>query len=183
MNGPGTGCPGLAYNQVQGYAPADFRGVAEEVAGVSLKTFWETAVEGTAELDYAEALDTFGLRFRSGAPSSRPWLGISTRNDAGRLLISQVRRDGPASRAGLNVDDEILAIDNFRVRADRLDDRLQQYRPGERVALLVARREQLMRLEVTFDREPARSWQLETASGTTAQQIQQLDGWLVPKKP
>ena len=122
----------------RGYTPADFRGVVEQVAGTSMKAFWETSIEGTAELDYAEALDAFGLRFRPSASTSRPWLGITTRNDAGRLLVSQVRRDGPGSKAGLNVDDEILAIDDFRVRADRLEDRLQQYRAGDKVTLWYA---------------------------------------------
>ena len=31
--------------------------------------------------------------------------------------MSQVRRETPAFAAGFNVDDEILAIDEFRVRA------------------------------------------------------------------
>src|SRR6185503_11524709 len=39
--------------------------------------------------------------------------------------------------AGLNVDDEIIAIDDYRVRADRLDNRLDKYRPGDKVTLLV----------------------------------------------
>jgi predicted metalloprotease with PDZ domain len=164
----------------RGYTPADFRSVAEEVSGTNLKPFWESAIEGTAELDYTEALDTFGLQFRAAQQSSRPWLGITTRNDAGRLLVSQVRRDGPASRAGLNVDDEILAIDDFRVRADRLDDRLSQYRPGETVTVLVARREQLTRLRITFEREPARSWRLTTSMNPSPAQTQQLNRWLNP---
>ena len=169
------------YAGATGYTPADFRAVAEEVAGTSLKAFWETAVEGTAELDYAEALDTLGLRFRGAASPQRPWLGVTTRNDGGRLLVSQVRRDGPSSAAGLNVDDEILAINDYRVRADRLDDRLQLYRPGERVTLLIARREQLMRLEIALDREPAREWRLEVSPSVTAQQTQQLERWLKPR--
>ena len=169
------------YAGATGYTPADFRAVAEEVAGTSLKAFWETAVEGTAELDYAEALDTLGLRFRGAASPQRPWLGVTTRNDGGRLLVSQVRRDGPSSTAGLNVDDEILAINDYRVRADRLDDRLQLYRPGERVMLLIARREQLMRLEIALDREPAREWRLEVSPSVTAQQTQQLERWLKPR--
>ena len=138
------------------------------------------AVEGTEELDYADALDTFGLRFRAAVTSGRPWLGVATRNDAGRLVVSQVRRDGPSLKAGINVDDEILAVDEFRVRADRLDDRLQQYRVGDKVTMLIARREQLMRFEVTLDREPARSWRLEVAPASSAQQAQQLNRWLKP---
>jgi predicted metalloprotease with PDZ domain len=164
----------------KGYTPDEFRLVAEEVAGTSLKTFWENAVEGTAELDYTEALESLGLRFRPGPQSPRPWLGVTTTNDGGRLTITQVRRDGPASKGGLNVGDEILAIDDFRVRADRLDDRLQQYRPGDKVTFLVARRELLTRLEVTLEREALRNWRLEVAPAATPQQAQQLAGWLHP---
>ena len=142
------------YSGTRGYTADEFRAVVEQVAGVSLKAFWDQAVTGTDELDYKEALETLGLRFRSVAvPAERPgkpWLGINTRNDAGRLVVSQVRRDTPALAAGLNVDDEILAIDDYRVRADRLDNRLEQYKPGDKVTLLVARREQLLRLELTL---------------------------------
>jgi predicted metalloprotease with PDZ domain len=169
------------YSGTSGYTPEQFRAAAEEIAGISLQPFWEDAVNGTAELQYDEALDTFGLRFGPSARvSTRPWLGITTSNDGGRLMISQVRRDGPASKGGLNVGDEILAIDDFRVRADRLDDRLQQYKPGDKVSVLVARRELLTRVDVTFDREPARNWKLEVAPFATSQQTELMNHWLRP---
>jgi len=172
------------YSGMRGYTADEFRGVAEQVAGSSLKPFWDSAVSGTDELDYKEALDTLGLRFRSVAvPADRPgraWLGIGTRNDAGRLLVSQVRRDTPAQAAGLNVDDEILAIDDYRVRADRLDNRLDQYRPGDKVVLLVARREQLLRLPLTFGTEPGRAWRLEVNPSATDAQQSSRGRWLNP---
>src|SRR5207247_177372 len=148
------------FSGPKGYTPDEFRAVAEQIAGTSLKAFWDTAVETTSELDYTEALDTFGLRFKP-APSPppdrppKPWLGITTRIDNGRLLIAQVQRDSPADVAGLNVDDEILAIDDFRVRADRLDNRLEQYRSGDKVTFLVGRRQRLVRIAVTRVAEPA----------------------------
>jgi predicted metalloprotease with PDZ domain len=170
------------YSGLRGYTADEFRAVAEQVAGVSLKAFWDAAVSGTGELDYTEALETLGLRFRSvSAPADRPgkaWLGIGIRNDAGRLLVTQVRRDTPAMAAGLNVDDEILAIDDFRVRADRLDNRLEQYRPGDKVQLLVARRERLLRLDVTFGTEPARAWRLEVNPSANDTQQSSRDRWL-----
>jgi predicted metalloprotease with PDZ domain len=163
------------FSETRGYTADEFRAVAEQVAGGSLKAFWDSYVTGTAELDYTEALDVLGLRFRSVAVApdraGKAWLGIATRNDAGRLLVTQVRRETPAVAAGLNVDDEILAIGEFRVRADRWDARLEQYKPGDRVTLLVARREALMRLDVTFGAEPTRGWRLEVnpAAGDAAQ--------------
>lgn len=171
------------YSGPKGYTPDDFRGVAEKIAGTNLKPFWQSAVESTAELDYTEALDAFGLRFRAAPAAAadhaaRPWLGISTRNENGRLVISQVQRNAPADTFGLNVDDEILAIDDFRVRPDRWDNRLEQYRPGDNVSFLVARREQLVRIPVTFGSEPPKGWRLEASPAATDRQQRLLDGWV-----
>jgi len=169
------------YAGSKGYTADEFRMVAEKVAGTSLKGFWDTVVSSTQELDYAEALDVFGLRFRSvtaPADGGRAWLGASTRNDAGRLVVTQVRRDTPGAAAGLNVDDEILAIGDYRVRADRLDNRLEQYRPGDRVTLLVARREQLVRLDLTFGAEPPRAWRLEVHPSAQEGQQSTRQKWL-----
>jgi predicted metalloprotease with PDZ domain len=157
------------YSGARGFTPDQFRETAEQVAGVSLESFWATAVEGTGELDYDEALETFGLRFKPvAAPNAdkpaKAWLGVPTRNDAGRLVVTQVRRGTPGYTAGLNVDDEILAFDDYRIRADRLETRLEQYRPGDRITVLVARREQLMRLDLTLGAEPPKSWRLEDAA-------------------
>jgi predicted metalloprotease with PDZ domain len=167
------------YAGARGFTPAEFQRVAEEVSGVDLDGFWTSGVEGTRELEYQETLDTLGLRFRAAAvPTSRAWLGATTRSDAGRLVVTQVRRDTPAMAAGLNVDDEILAIGDFRVRADQLASRLEQYKPGERVSMLVARRDQLLRLDVTFGAEPPREWRLEVNASATDAQKARLAEWL-----
>jgi len=168
----------------RGYTPDEFRTVAEQSSGLNLQTFWAEAVEGTAELDYTVALDALGLRFRpSPSTADRPgraWLGISTRNDAGRLVVTEVRRETPAYTAGLNVDDEIIAIDDFRVRADQFTQRVDVYRPGDRVTLLVGRRDELRRLPVTFGEEPPRRWRLERHPAATDTQQQQRARWLQP---
>jgi len=181
----------LAYEKFsgpKGYTPEQFRAVVEQVGGRSLQGFWESAVEGTSELDYTEALDAFGLRFKPAAQqpadrASKPWLGITTRNDNGRLVITQVQRGSAGDVAGLNVDDEIVAIDEFRVRADRLENRLEQYKSGDKVSVLVARREQLVRIPMTFGAEPPRAWRLEVNPAATEAQRRLLDGWLRGESP
>ncbi len=166
------------YAGPRGFTPAEFRAVAEQVAGTSLASFWTTAVEGTAELDYGEALKAYGLRFRATTPSTRAYLGANTRNDNGRLVVSQVRRGTPAFEAGLNVDDEILAIDEFRVRADQLTTRLEQYKPEDKVTFLVARRERLHRVDVRLGAEPPRQWRLEIDPEASEEQVRQRERWL-----
>jgi predicted metalloprotease with PDZ domain len=149
-----------------------------EVAGTDLRPWFAKTAESTDELDYSEALDWFGLRFRPVDPNNqRAWVGATTRNDGGRLVVSQVRRETPAHAAGINVDDEILAIDDVRVRADGLTSRMEQYRPGDKVSILVARRDRLVRLDVTLGAEPGRAWRLEVAPNATDEQKRRLSAW------
>lgn len=168
------------YAGEHGYTEQEFRALVEQVAGLDLGAFWHTALDATGELDYGELLRTFGLRFAAPAapPSPRAWLGAVTRNDAGRLVVSQVRRGTPAHQAGLNVDDEIVAMDGIRVRPDQFDARLEQYRAGEGAAVLVARRDRLQTVDVIFGAEPARQWRLEFDPTATPAQAASRAAWL-----
>jgi len=167
------------YSGARGYTMEQFYQAMSDTAGVSLRDWFAQTAETTEELDYTEALDWFGLRFRPvDTRNQRAWLGATTRNDAGRLVVSQVRRGTPVHAAGLNVDDEILAIDDVRVRADGLVGRLDQYRPGEKVSVLVARRDRLMRLDVTLGAEPGRRWRLEPVADATDEQKKRLSAWI-----
>ncbi len=76
------------------------------------------------------------------------------------------------------MDDEILAIDDVRVRADGLVARLDQYKPGDKVSVLVARRDKLTRIDVTLGAEPGRTWRLEVAPTATAEQKARLTLWM-----
>jgi predicted metalloprotease with PDZ domain len=167
------------YSGAKGYTLEQFYQTMSEVAGTNLRPFFASAVESTEELNYKDALDWYGLRFRAAdARGSRPWLGANTRNDGGRLIVTSIRRETPAHTAGLNVDDEILAIDDVRVRADGLAARLDQYRPGDKIGLLVARRDRLTRLELTLGSEPVRAYRVEVDPDATEAQRYRLISWL-----
>ncbi len=84
-----------------------------------------------------------------------------TKPDNGRLVVAQVRRATPGYDAGFNVGDEILAVGDDRVRAETWKDRMEQYRPGDKVSVLVARRDRLTRIGATFGEEPPKPWSLD----------------------
>ncbi|HEV7784449.1 MAG TPA: PDZ domain-containing protein, partial [Thermoanaerobaculia bacterium] len=159
------------YSGDRGFRPEELRRLFDEVAGAGLGDWLARAVDTTAELDYAEALDWYGLRFAESdaekgekkadadaAELPPGWLGAETEVQNGRLTVTVVKRETPAYEAGLNVGDEILAIGDYRVPPDGLDARLKNYRPGEKATLLVARRDRLTRLPVTFGEKIKGRW-------------------------
>jgi predicted metalloprotease with PDZ domain len=168
------------YADERGFTREEFRALTQDVAGTDLRSWFVSVLETTEELDYTEALHWFGLRFKTALPATpeKAWLGLVTRTDNGRLLVSQVQRQTPSWQYGFNVDDEILAIDDYRVLPQHWETRLAHYRPGEEVTVLVARRERLQRLSITFGAEPSKRWQLEVCPDATAEQRVRLAAWL-----
>jgi predicted metalloprotease with PDZ domain len=165
------------YSQTRGYTSQQFRDLISEVAGEDLGEWLRPMLETTAELDYAEALDWFGLRFAESSPQ-KPYLGITTKSDGGRIVVTVIPRGTPAYGSGLNVDDEIVAINGFRVRGDGLATALGHYSAGETIEILAARRERLVTFAVQLATEPRRVWQLEADPQATLEQRTRLANWL-----
>ena len=176
----------LAYERFsgdKGFTQAEFRRTVSDIAGEDLSEWLAARLDRAGGLDYSVALEWYGLRFKppeekgDGEPGA--WLGFETRLEEGLLKVNKVRRGTPAHAAGVNVDDEVLAIDDFRVPPQGLDERLKAYRPGDRVSLLVSRREKLIRLEVTVGEKPNEdAWKLEVDSDASAKQQARLAAWL-----
>lgn len=61
------------YGAERGYTTDQLRRTFEEVAGVPLATWYQSAVSSTDELDYSDLLEWFGLRFVTGAGAAGPW--------------------------------------------------------------------------------------------------------------
>jgi predicted metalloprotease with PDZ domain len=171
------------YAGERGYSDGEIQAAAEETAGRPLDGFFDRHVRGTDELDYAPALAHFGLRFRdpragqgNGAPSIQ--LGFETREEQGRLVVKAVRRDGPAREGGLNAGDEILAVGGYRVTPETFTERLLQYAPGDRLDILVARREAIRIVPVTAAGYPGAPWRLEIDPEASEEAAAARAAWL-----
>ena len=175
------------YSGDRGYFPEEFRATVSEVAGADLSAWFRKALESTDELEYQEALEFYGLRFKD--PAREPdrdqadleaigWLGLESMSGNDQLLVRRVKRATPAFEAGLGAGDEIVALDGFRVDSGSWKDRLKQYSPGDRAEMLIARRQKLMTLPVRFGTRPADRWQLEVDDQAGDVQKRRLADWL-----
>jgi predicted metalloprotease with PDZ domain len=173
------------YSGPTGFTAEQFRALAQEVAGIDLASWFRRALETTEELDYAEMLDWFGLRFGkdekkngNGNKPPKAWLGLVAKNEDGRLMVNQVKRGTPGHEAGFNVGDEILAIGDDRIPPDQWSKRMEFFRPGDKVSVLISRRDRLRRIDATFGQEPPRQWTLEPNPEASAEQKAHRKAWI-----
>ena len=177
------------YSGERGYTSEEFRAVASDVAGVDLGPFFARAVDSTDELDYAPALDWFGLAFSEETeaesdasddettedPTDEPaWLGFEWGGDR----LTTVRRGTPAHTFGFLVDDEILAVNGLRVTGSGWASRMKQYKPSEDADILISRRGALRTLEVTFDEKPKAHGALTIDDDAPIRATQARSQWL-----
>jgi predicted metalloprotease with PDZ domain len=165
-----------------GFTSDDFRNTAEEVAGCNLNEWFHYVADSTGELDYTEALTWFGLHFKPPEPrpgvARKSWLGISTKHDRGRLIVTQVLRGTPAWNAGISADDEILGLDGYRVRPEQWEQRLEAYPANREVSLLVSHRERLVTIPVRVGEEPEIQWRVAIDPEATTDQARHFASWV-----
>lgn len=173
----------LAYQRFSGdagFSTEDFQNVASEIAGQDLTDWFRNAIDSTDELDYQPTLRYLGLRFKSVEPDGdepAAWMGAATERRDGKLVVTEVPRGTPAFEAGLNAEDEIIATDEYRVDPEKFAERLENYRPGAALELLVARREKMMVLSVVLGDEPAKVWELEPNPDADADAVARRNAW------
>ena len=170
------------YGGEKGYTPVQFRAICNEVAGADFSAWFRLALETTEELDYSEALEFYGLRFRPeptrGAAAPRLITGVTAATTNGRILVTGLRRGTAAYNAGFNVNDEVIGVNGYRVRAEQWPAYLDNYKPGQTVDVLVARRDQLMTLKLAIVADKPASWALEAKPDATDEQKARVKSWM-----
>jgi len=102
-------------------------------------------VHGTGDLPLTDLLKRFGVQWQAPPATLTQRLGVRVSESAlTGIKVTHVLRGGAAERAGLSAGDEVLALDDWRLR--RLDDALRLLTPGQPASLLVSRDQRLLRL-------------------------------------
>jgi len=166
------------------------RAVAARLGAEAARELFDRYVRGTAplELDLAQLGLTVRRRRAQGwddkggappKPDERPapgWLGAAL-PDGPKLKVASVREGGPAWRAGLYADDEIVAEDGLRVDRAALWNRLCERGPGGALRLTVFRREELVEVEVPLAEPPEDTLWIEPVADATEAQRASFQAW------
>jgi predicted metalloprotease with PDZ domain len=98
--------------------------------------FFSNYVHGFKSLDYGPLLQKAGFALQKEFPG-QAWLGdYQYENGKSLKILSNTRFDTPLYKAGLDVDDQIIAIDGRPVTSKSdLDKILSKHKPGDQIIL------------------------------------------------
>jgi predicted metalloprotease with PDZ domain len=127
---------------------ADILAALHHVAGRSYAPELAAWVHGTADLPLPHLLQKLGitLDFEPATLAQRLGLRVSESALTG-VKVTHVLRGGAGEAAGFSAGDELLAVNNWRVR--RLEDALRVLQPSHNT-LLVARDQRVLQLSLTL---------------------------------
>lgn len=162
----------------RGYTEQEFIDMVNKVSGSNYAEFFSHFVRGTDKFDFASEVAGFGLQLRDlNAGAGIPWLGINTNMNGGKLNVSSIDRGSPAWKAGVNVNDELIAVDQYRL-GDDLSKFLSGKRPGDKITLLISRNGYVQRFEMTLDAGPFVKYSIEKSAEMKEEQKVLYKSWL-----
>ncbi len=130
---------------------SDIAAALRHVGGRSYAKELAAWVHGTQELPLAELLDAAGVEQRADKVGYAATLGLRLAESTSGVQVRQVLAGSAAQRAGLAAGDELIAVDDWRIR--RLDEAQQWLTPGCAFELLLVRDQRVLRLKI----EPVRA--------------------------
>jgi predicted metalloprotease with PDZ domain len=169
--------------------------LAQEITGLDLSSFFEHALRSTEELALPELLQQMGIGYRlrvarnsadkGGVAKGEeqlarqgPVLGASVRDEKGDARIAVVFDGGAAQQAGLSAGDVIVAVDDLRVTASNIEQRIADIPEGYSVSVHAFRRDELMRFELKPQAAPENTCELWLLDAPSEEQLEGQQAWL-----
>jgi len=169
----------------RGYTDAEFKAMAEKIAGKSFDLMYVDYIHGVKTIDYNKYLNYAGLTLIDDAVSAKDaYLGAVTSLKDAKIIIRNVSRQSPAWVGGLNVNDEILAMNDHRInnvsdpRLSEVDKFIANKGIGDKVRILVNRDSQLLYIDVVLVRNPNHKFRIAPPEAATPAQVAVMKRWL-----
>ena len=121
-----------------GYTEEEFVSVCNEIAGESLNSLLYDWLETPKTPDYKtifEGFDGVGVSVESASPIS---FNLQSRLENGKTIVSYVHRDGTAESLGINVNDELISLNGYRIN-NNIDELSEQLGNPSELEVVISR--------------------------------------------
>jgi len=174
----------LLYNKYykklkRGFTESEYKEAVEEIAGKNLDNFFGSYVNGTKEINYNKYFGYAGLQLiDEGKSLTRKDPGFQTKYRENKLIVTGVVSGTPAYNNGINVNDEIIAVNNYRVDKKLLDKLIKEYPVGSVLDFLLSRDGILLNIKVKLLNNPVKNFVFEEVDELTDKQVLVYNKWL-----
>lgn len=161
----------------RGFTDSEFKSAVEKIVDKNMDAFWAKYVNGTQAIPYNDYFAAVGLKLVDQNEGRKEvFFGANTKVDNGKIIVSSVVKGSAAYEAGINVNDEIIAFDNYRV--DDLAKWVGYKKVGDKVTVLVSREGALQAIPVTFKANTNVRYRFEAIKSVTADQARAYNYWM-----
>jgi len=161
----------------RGYTDTEFKQGFEKFAGKNLDDFYNKYIYGLTPMDYNQYLGYAGYKITDElAAANDPSLGLGISNNNGKKVVTAVLRGSPAWIDGINVNDELTAIDGSPLTD--VATMLNGKKPGDKISVSILRDGLPITLPVTLLRNPRVNYKVEPIANPTPQQLAVQKKWL-----
>ncbi len=159
----------------RGYTDKEFIDLVSKYAGSDMQSFFDKYVYGVEMMPFATALKSVACEITTtNINSQKTYLGIAVNS---KSTITSVDRNSPAWIGGLNVNDEIIGIDQYRF-TDDISKYVAAYKPGDTMKVLVNRGGLLRSIEVKLTKSPFVEYLITDADKASETAKKNMLNWL-----
>lgn len=145
------------YKVPKSFDEKDLLTILSDLTNENYQTWWQANVHGYAQVDFNTLLAKVGLSMSYGEKEKDKtiaWTGIETKKATNGLQITSVEKNSPAWKAGLTLDDIIVAVDGLRMADKDLSTRLKNFMPNDRMSITFFRRDELVTRMIILGETP-----------------------------
>jgi predicted metalloprotease with PDZ domain len=174
----------------EGFTEQDFKKAIETVIGGGCEPFFSKLVHGYDDLqpEIEQSLGKDGLKLDvSKTTITRDLSGVSTDLSAGKTIVKTVTRGSFAEQIGIQPNDEILAINGFRVEnnVDEIMNKTYSFVPdnttkeikGQAIYVIIARAGLISELSGAFSPVSEIQYKIKLPAQATASKEAETQFW------
>lgn len=168
-------------NNGKGFTEENVIDYSNRISGENLSDIWEY-IHSTKEIDYERYLRPFGLKleksYKDDEKQDEAWFGLTV-NKA--MKITKISSESPAYQDGLNVNDEIISLNGFRLASDDYKNHLARMDKGHPAEFLVSRRGIIRTVKVTPGDQPFDKYEILQVDDASEAAKSLYENWLFTK--
>lgn len=169
------------YPPGSGYTNTDFIALCEKYSSRSLRNLFNDYLYGTKPIDWEKYLGYAGLVLNRDDSISLPETGIVISEFEGKIYVSNVLAGSLAEKYGLNLEDEIIAIDGIKADYKTAEQKLSELNEGEEVRLVLFRNNSLKYVTLRQNERDINKYQIGKKSNPAELQKSIFEKWLGTK--